>query len=48
MGKTNDIRDAVIGDLKFDPEVGASDVRVEEEDGDRPEYFVVVEGHGFI
>jgi len=34
MGKSNDIRAAVIDDLTFDPDVGASDIRVEEMDGD--------------
>jgi hypothetical protein len=33
MGKSNDIRAAVIGDLTFDPDVDASDIRVEEMDG---------------
>ena len=34
MGKSNDIRAAVIDDLTFDPDVDASDIRVEEMDGD--------------
>ena len=34
MGKSNDIRAAVIDDLTFDPDVDASDIRVEELDGD--------------
>ena len=34
MGKSNDIRAAVIDDLMFDPDVDASDIRVEEMDGD--------------
>ena len=34
MGKSNDIRGAVIDDLTFDPDVDASDIRVEEMDGD--------------
>jgi osmotically-inducible protein OsmY len=34
MGKTSDIRAAVIDDLTFDPDVNASDIRVEETDGD--------------
>jgi osmotically-inducible protein OsmY len=33
MGKSNDIRAAVIDDLTFDPDVDASDIRVEELDG---------------
>jgi len=33
MGKSNDMRAAVIDDLKFDPDVDASDIRVEM-DGD--------------
>ena len=31
MGKSNDIRVAVIDDLTFDPDVDASDIRVEED-----------------
>ena len=34
MGKSNDIRAAVIDDLTFDPDVDASGIRVEETDGD--------------
>jgi osmotically-inducible protein OsmY len=34
MGKSNDIRAAIIDDLTFDPDFGASDIRVEEMDGD--------------
>ena len=34
MGRSNDIRAAVIDDLTFDPDVDASDIRVEETDGD--------------
>jgi hypothetical protein len=34
MGRSNDIRAAVIDDLTFDPDVDASDIRVEEMDGD--------------
>ena len=34
MGKSNDIRAAVIDDLTFDPDVDASDIGVEEMDGD--------------
>jgi osmotically-inducible protein OsmY len=34
MGKSNDIRAAVIDDLTFDPDVDASDIRVEETAGD--------------
>ena len=34
MGKSNDIRAAVIDDLTFDPDVDASDIRVEEMDGE--------------
>ena len=34
MGKSNDIGAAVIDDLTFDPDVDASDIRVEETDGD--------------
>jgi len=33
MGKSNDIPAAVIDDLTFDPDVDASDIRVEEMDG---------------
>ena len=33
MGKSNDIRAAVIDDLTFDPDVDASDIGVEEVDG---------------
>jgi osmotically-inducible protein OsmY len=34
MGKSNDIRAAVIDDLMFDPDVDASDIRVAEMNGD--------------
>jgi osmotically-inducible protein OsmY len=34
MSKSNDIRAAVVDDLTFDPDVEASDIRVEEVDGD--------------
>ena len=34
MGISSDIRAAVIDDLTFDPDVDASDIRVEEMDGD--------------
>ncbi len=34
MGKSDDIRAAVIDDLTFDPDVDASDIRVEEMDGE--------------
>src|SRR5689334_9450948 len=34
MGRSNDIRAAGIDDLTFDPDVDASDIRVEETDGD--------------
>ena len=34
MSKSNDIRAAVIDDLTFDPDVDASDIRVEELAGD--------------
>jgi osmotically-inducible protein OsmY len=34
MGRSNDIRAAVIDDLTFDPDVDASGIRVEEMDGD--------------
>jgi osmotically-inducible protein OsmY len=34
MGKSSDIRASVIDDLTFDPDVDASDIRVEEMDGE--------------
>ena len=34
MGKSSDIRAAVIDDLTFDPDVDASDIRVAEMNGD--------------
>ena len=34
MSKSSDIRAAVIDDLTFDPDIDASDIRVEEMDGD--------------
>ena len=34
MSETNDIRAAVIDDLTFDPEVDASDITVEDKDGE--------------
>jgi osmotically-inducible protein OsmY len=34
MGKTNDIRAAVLDDLTFDPDVEASDITVEDRDGE--------------
>jgi osmotically-inducible protein OsmY len=34
MGKSNDVRAAVIDDLTFDPDVDASDITVENRDGD--------------
>jgi osmotically-inducible protein OsmY len=34
MGRSNDIRAAVIDDLAFDPDVDASGIRIEETDGD--------------
>jgi osmotically-inducible protein OsmY len=34
MGKTNDIRAAVLDDLTFDPDVEASDITVEDKDGE--------------
>jgi osmotically-inducible protein OsmY len=41
MGKSNDIRAAVIDDLTFDRDVDASDITVENRDGD-----VVLSGSG--
>ena len=34
MSETNDIRAAVIDDLTFDPDVDASDITVEDRDGE--------------
>ncbi len=34
MGRSNDIRAAVIDDLTFDPDVDASDITVEDRDGE--------------
>jgi osmotically-inducible protein OsmY len=34
MGKSKDIRAAVIDDLTFDPDVDASDITVEDRDGE--------------
>jgi hypothetical protein len=34
MGRRNDIRAAVIDDLTFDPDIDASDITVEDRDGE--------------
>ena len=34
MGRSNDLRAAVIDDLTFDPDVDASDITVEDRDGE--------------